>query len=190
MLLVVLPASLMLTWVWKQSEASRNPAGRVQAEYIDAPDSSLYDQARTTIYRAPVVQRCLDDERDALRVAGAGLGGPGWVGNRSGWTHADCCAWPGVTCSERGRVKSLALAHRGLSGTIPTALAELRALSSLDLNENGELSGTLPPALGSLPELSQLYLFGTRISGVLPAQLVGARAISELELSDCRLSGT
>ena len=64
------------------------------------------------------------------------------------------CSWDvsSVTCTN-GRVTSLNVYGKQLSGTIPAALGGLTSLQSLSLFNN-TLSGTIPAALGNLTALT------------------------------------
>ena len=70
--------------------------------------------------------------------------------------------WYGVdaTC---GRAADLHLRGNGLSGTLPAVLAELTALTSLDLSGNAGLTGDIPAALLAHTGLVNLDLSGTAI---------------------------
>ena len=175
MLAIVMPGSLLVTWLWKQYEIMA-PRSRWQvADEWPVPQDEV--DIRRIVYRAPPVPTCDDDERAALR--------------RIGWwneTVDNCCRWKGIKCSQ-GRVTKVSLAGGKVRGTLPNELARLGQLQVLDLNENPSLSGTLPEQLGRLDSLANVYLFGSALSGSLP-DLGGCAALQELELSHCRLSGT
>ena len=174
MLAIVMPCSLLATWLWKQYEIMA-PRSRWQvAGEWPVPEDEV--DIRRTVYTAPVLT-CDDDERGVLR--------------RIGWwneTVDNCCRWRGIKCTQ-GRVTKVSLAGGMLRGTLPNELARLGQLQVLDLNANPSLSGTLPEQLGRLDSLTNVYLFGSALSGSLP-DLGGCAALQELELSHCRLSGT
>ena len=71
-------------------------------------------------------------------------------------------SWEGVTVTS-GRVTGLEIDNigeeDGISGTIPTELVSLTALTSLDISYN-QLSGAIPTQLGSLTALTSLDLSG------------------------------
>ena len=171
LLLVVMPGSLLVTWMWKQYEM----VAPREMEWPEAESDAV--SIRRVIYRAPPEPQCNDDERATLRRLG-------WWNERS----TNCCHWPGVKCSG-GRVTTLALSGGKVSGTLPAEVCQLNQLAVLDLNENPRLSGTLPTQLGRVSSLTHLYLFGSALSGSIP-ELGGCRALQELEISHCRLSGT
>ena len=68
-----------------------------------------------------------------------------------------------------------------LSGTISTALGNLRALSILHLSSNS-LSGTLPSAIGTSTMLDLLELRRNALSGTLPRTLGALTAVRKLDL--------
>jgi hypothetical protein len=154
LLLVVMPGSLLVTWMWKQYEM-------VSPREMDWPEAeSDAVSIRRVIYRAPPEPQCSEDERATLRRLG-------WWNENS----TNCCRWPGVTCTH-GRVSSLALSGGKVSGTLPAELCQLDQLAVLDLNENPRLSGTLPTQLGRMGSLTHLYLFGSALSGSIPGKLM------------------
>ena len=208
LLLLVLPGSLVLTWLWKQTETS-HPFALANAA-TDAPAAYLYAGTRTFVYTAPPGDepRC-DSQREILRDVGIALG----INASAMWQADDCCSWRGVDCNTRGRVEKLDLSKLDLHGTVPSRIGELSTLKTLDLNQNTALSGTvrwllllsrcavpdtrplcrapqLPSQLGALGSLRQIYAFGARLSGTLPAGMLELRSLQEVELSDCKLSGT
>ena len=69
--------------------------------------------------------------------------------------------WTGVTC-RGGTVVGLSLAQLGVTGTLPTSLGLLTALTYLDLSQN-KLQGTLPSALGLMTSLLYLDLSGNSL---------------------------
>ena len=76
----------------------------------------------------------------------------------------------GVTCDARGRVATISLQGKGLSGTVPPAVAMLPALTGLYLHYNN-LGGEIPRELGGLPDLAELYLGVNHLSGAIPVEL-------------------
>ena len=72
-------------------------------------------------------------------------------------------SWHGVTTNGMGRVTGLALGGNGLSGSVPTALGQLTALTSLELDGNSGLTGSIPSAWTALTALTTLDLSGTGV---------------------------
>jgi hypothetical protein len=67
-------------------------------------------------------------EQAALRDLYMSTRGSQWLGERGASATGNLCLLSGVVC-ERGRVVSLVLASRGLSGTLPSTLSALRFLT-------------------------------------------------------------
>ena len=92
-----------------------------------------------------------------------------------------------VKCSDRpgwrrGRVTRLRSTATS-SGTLPTELGSLFALSLLSLEHSPRLSGTLPTELGAM-RLQQLVADNcSRISGTMPSELGGLYRLTELSVT-------
>ncbi|CAO2169823.1 unnamed protein product [Urochloa humidicola] len=94
----------------------------------------------------------------------------------------------GVSCDARGRVAAISLQGKGLSGTVPPAVAMLPGLTGLYLHYN-DLGGGIPRELGGLPELSELYLGVNNLSGEIPVELGRLASLQVLQLGYNQLSG-
>ncbi|CAD5166934.1 unnamed protein product [Musa acuminata subsp. malaccensis] len=106
----------------------------------------------------------------------------------SSWkTGSDPCdpEWDGVTCSA-GRVSSINLASRGVSGTLPDSLNALTSLASLQLQRN-RLSGPLP-LLPDLASLQSLFLDGNAFDLLPNTFFAGLSALQEISLDDLPLA--
>ena len=84
---------------------------------------------------------------------------------------------------------SLDISYNQLSGAIPTQIGSLTALTALDLSAN-QLSGAIPSQLGSLAALTQLYLGSNQLSGAIPTQLGSLSSLTDLYLGGNRLTGS
>lgn len=123
----------------------------------------------------------------ALEHLYAAAGGSSW-NSRSGWMGGgNVCKWHGIECTS-GEVTTVDLGGNGVKGTLPSQLAQLTALSILNIDES-HLSGTLPTGLGALSGLTTI-MFGSnrRLSGTLPQ--LGSTALQVIDLSGTRLSGS
>ena len=112
-------------------------------------------------------------------------------GTRSlNWSESLAIAdWDGVkTTGTPARVTQVRLVARRFTGTIPSSLGKLPALTRLFLNGN-ELTGTIPPSLGDLAALEQLRLNDNDLTGSLPAELGELANLRELWISDNALTG-
>jgi hypothetical protein len=88
-----------------------------------------------------------DDPGDthALHDLFAATGGSTWF-NRANWTlPVSFCTWYGLSCncSSVCRVSSIVMEINNMTGTLPSSLANLTALTKLDLYANS-LIGSLP----------------------------------------------
>jgi Leucine-rich repeat (LRR) protein len=82
------------------------------------------------------------------------------------------CSWEGVTCSQRHRLRVVALdlSSRGLTGTISPDIGNLTFLRSLNLSFNS-LQGEIPPSIGSLGRLQILDLTQNMLTGGIPGNI-------------------
>ena len=86
-------------------------------------------------------------------------------------------------------LRTLSVYMNSLSGTLPAALGESRALVNLEA-DSLRLSGTLPSTLGSLPRLYAIVLGGgNKISGTLPAALEKLEKLEVLSIDGNALRG-
>jgi Leucine-rich repeat (LRR) protein len=77
----------------------------------------------------------------------------------------------------------------GLTGTIPSSLAQLTGLSMLSLSYNA-LTGTIPSSLETLTDLTYLVFTGNVLNGTIPLWLESLTALNMLDLEDNALTGT
>lgn len=101
-----------------------------------------------------------------LEVAGA-MGYPvllsdSWTGNNA------CGGWPFVTCDSQGRIITINLSSKRLTGTISPAYANLTSLKSLYLQQNN-LTGPIPASLTKLASLQNLDVSNNNLSGKIPS---------------------
>jgi hypothetical protein len=91
-------------------------------------------------------------DRAALVDLYNATGGPGWT-NHTGWTTAtDVCDWYGVDCSScKSRVTMLCAA----AGRVGARTARSNAVTCRSLCSNN-LSGTIPSSVGALTALTAL----------------------------------
>ena len=165
-----------------------------------------------------------DPDRAALEALYSATDGPNWVNNENWLTDAPLAEWYGVRADGSGRVVELSLAGRwdsdargwvrhGLSGVIPTELANLARLEVLHLGANdlsgpipaelgrlvnlerldlgnNDLDGTIPSGLASLPNLERLYLDSNDLTGAIPPQLGDLISLKRLYLYSSGLTGS
>ena len=100
---------------------------------------------------------------------------------------AGVSGWTGVTVGGTpARVQQIDLENSGLTGTIPTTLGELGALTVLNLDRN-DLTGSIPAALANLAALTELRLDSNRLTGSIPSELGD---LSELRILSLAFNGT
>ncbi|CAO2178669.1 unnamed protein product [Urochloa humidicola] len=82
------------------------------------------------------------------------------------------CAWAGVTCGHRHRLRVTSLTLLGVprGGALAPELGNLSFLNTLDLSDT-QLAGPIPTSLGKLPRLMFLNLSSNYLSGPVPASL-------------------
>ena len=86
--------------------------------------------------------------------------GGGWTAS-DGWNDGHVLdTWHGVTADSLGRVTALALNRNGLSGTLPSTLGNLEAMTELRIGGNPALTGRLPLSLSRV-DLRTLHYAGT-----------------------------
>ena len=118
-----------------------------------------------------LAQGSVASDRAALVVLYNATGGANWKNNTNWLSDKPIGQWYGVFTNGEGRVTHLVLDLNGLTGSIPSEIANLSALEVLTLGHN-QLTGSIPPALGNLSKLTILYLhYNTGLRGPLPATL-------------------
>ena len=97
--------------------------------------------------------------------------------------------WQGVTLGGTPvRVTGLERSGEEVAGSIPSSLARLTGLQTLDLSDN-DLTGTIPSRIGNLTSLETLDLGGNELTGEIPSSLGSLTALETLDLSDNQLEG-
>ncbi|KAM0864607.1 hypothetical protein ACQ4PT_043808 [Festuca glaucescens] len=148
-----------------------------------------------TIFYSLPLAICDDDEtqkdREALLCFKSQLLGPAaafasWSTNSS----PEFCNWHGVTCSARRprRVVGIDLESQGITGYIPACVANLVALTKLQLSNNS-FHGAIPPELGLLSLLRNLNLSVNALGGNIPSQLSACSQLQILSLWKNSLQG-
>lgn len=90
------------------------------------------------------------------------------------------CDVAGINCDGSGRVTSVNLVGKGLSGTLPASLSTLTALQSLQLQGN-KLTGAVP-SLAGMDSLSDLALDGNQFSSLPDDFLQGFTSLTSLSM--------
>ena len=115
-------------------------------------------------------------------IEGTGPGSLNWASDRN------IRQWEGVV-SNTGRVTSLDLDRKRLSGTIPASLGSLDKLQDIDFAFN-EMTGSIPKELGNLDELWAINMGDNNLTGSIPTELGNLGALTELTLYSNQLSGS
>ena len=91
----------------------------------------------------PALCEAQSPDRPALVALYRATGGTSWT-TRTNWdTMAALNTWHGVTTNSAGRVVALNLRANNLSGSLPSDIGDLSALTRLDLSGN-RLNGEIP----------------------------------------------
>ncbi|XP_010506042.1 PREDICTED: receptor protein kinase-like protein ZAR1 [Camelina sativa] len=106
------------------------------------------------------------------------------------WSESDPtpCHWSGIVCTN-GRVTSLVLLGKSLSGYIPSELGLLDSLNRLDLAHNN-FSKTVPVRLFAATKLRYIDLSHNSLSGPIPVQIKSMTSLNHLDFSSNHLNGS
>ncbi len=129
------------------------------------------------------------NDRETLVAFYNATDGPNWRFQSNWLSSRPINEWSGVGVDGEGRVNSLNLRTQGLSGDVPSLLADLSKLQNLYL-ANNDLTGSIPATLGNLTGLRDLYLHRNEISGSIPSSLGRLENLVGLSLNDNALTGS
>ena len=171
---------------------------QVQVNASNAEGTSAWSAVATGTTTAAASEACTADSPAVGGITGTGIVADcnillGLMADLAGtaslnWSVDTAMAnWDGVAVAS-GRVESLDLDSRKLSGRIPSELGGLTKLVELILSRNG-LSGEIPSKLGGLTKLKYLHLSSNRLSGEIPSELGSLTNLRELYLHKNQLSG-
>ncbi|UCD37551.1 MAG: immunoglobulin domain-containing protein [Fidelibacterota bacterium] len=127
-----------------------------------------------------------DFESDSLALVTMydSTGGASWNSSTNWLTTAPLADWQGVTVSG-DRVTALDLGENNLVGSLPAAVGNLTALTSLKLHRNQLTS--IPDEIGNLVYLTLLWLIDNDLT-VVPAGIGNLVNLKDLYLSDNQLT--
>ena len=111
----------------------------------------------------------------ALNPASQGLSG--WDCSGGTPLASVICGWGGVSCNSDPSVAAISLGGHQLTGTLPTSIGSLIALTGLYLSSNS-IGGIIPSSIGGLTLLTALYLNSDSFTGVLPQSICNAPLIN------------
>ncbi|XP_059652124.1 leucine-rich repeat receptor protein kinase HPCA1-like isoform X2 [Cornus florida] len=114
----------------------------------------------------------------------------GWKNTPSSWNSSDPCAndWEGIGCT-KSRVTSITLSSMNLAGQLSGDIQSLSELQTLDLSYNKGLTGSLPSSIGNLKKLSTLILVGCGFTGLIPDSIGSLQQLVFLFLNSNSFSG-
>ncbi|ETR72481.1 MAG: hypothetical protein OMM_01685 [Candidatus Magnetoglobus multicellularis str. Araruama] len=130
-------------------------------------------------------------ERDALLALFEQTNGYQWT-IKTGWGESwgTECNWYGITCvNNHTNIGEIILPENALSGPLPSTLANLTHLTTLDFHGN-ILIGELPKSFGGLHNLIFLDLSNNAIEGQLPSEWGNLNKLLILKLAHNHLSGS
>ena len=169
--------------VWLAPGAAGTAAVTVTASDPDGLSATQAVEVATAASADP------QDDRAVLEALYEATGGADWT-NAANWTtELPLDSWHGVTVDEdNGRVTGLALVDNGLAGPLPSVVAGLRRLETLNLGRN-DLTGPIPVALGDLARLESLDLEQNDLIGPIPDALQRLWRLRHLDLAWNDLTG-
>ncbi|KAL3920777.1 MAG: hypothetical protein SGILL_003086, partial [Bacillariaceae sp.] len=116
--------------------------------------------------------------------------GVSWSNNDLWYQNFQLCQWFGVQCLFLDTFSSLDLQNNKLQGQIPTIIGSVPTLLLLDLSANPSISGTIPSELSKITALSQLALADAQLSGSIPTEFGELTRANFLNFANNSLSGT
>ncbi|MFC5044800.1 T9SS type A sorting domain-containing protein [Aquimarina hainanensis] len=146
-------------------------------EVIGVDNTSIYEyyvraicsETEKSAWSRKVITEELQSERELLIAFYEATNGPNWNYKDRWNTDSPISTWEGVSVVD-GRVNELNLSRNNLKGTLPEALFELTALSSISLSNN-QLTGEIPTTINRLIDLKQLVMNNNHFSGSIPEEL-------------------
>ena len=159
--------------------------GRIVNKCIEPDRENRYanaDDLLQEIANPALINRC------ALIDLYEAANGDNWNRNDNWLTDAPLGSWYGVTANHDGAVTGFNARSNNLEGEIPSEIAHLTELDSLDLMSN-RLSGNIPPELGDLTKLNVLNISDNALSGSIPPELGSLTKLESIFLAYNRLSG-
>ncbi|CAH8329593.1 unnamed protein product [Eruca vesicaria subsp. sativa] len=83
------------------------------------------------------------------------------------WGSSDYCTWTELDCDKNGRVTSIRLCDRGISGSLPPELKNLSALRVFEIKGN-QIAGIIPKGFTELQSLRRVSLSSNLLQGPTP----------------------
>jgi len=113
-------------------------------------------------------------------------GCPAPVGSPAPTTEFVLCDWNGVGCHSRDETE-ISIVF-GVSGTIPSEIGELTALTRLHI-VIATITGTIPTEIGLLTDLEHLAFYVNSLSGTIPSEIGYLTSVGYMSLNGNDLAG-
>ena len=157
-------------------------------------------------------QGSVETDRAALVALYDSTGGNNWTSNANWKSDKPLNEWYGIKTDNAGRVESIDLGGRGLSGSIPPEIGDLVHLKKISFEGNhltgsipseienliqleilnlrfNELTGPIPPGIGNLVNLKEIDIILNDISGPIPPEMGSLVNLTSLNLGSNHLAG-
>ncbi|KAK1428440.1 hypothetical protein QVD17_17274 [Tagetes erecta] len=102
--------------------------------------------------------------------------------------NQNVCNWTGISCNSIGKIESLDLSRRNLSGKISDDIQRINTLTSINLSCNG-FDTSLPKSMSNLTSLQALDLSQNYFIGSFPLGFGFAIALTVVNVSSNNFSG-
>ncbi|MEP4093948.1 RHS repeat-associated core domain-containing protein [Reichenbachiella sp.] len=116
----------------------------------------------------------------------------GWPTSEAEWNTItnvnQTTGWKGVSVVAED-ITGIDLPGNNLTGTLPTAIGDLKKLQYIYMNDNA-VAGSIPASIGNLKALLYLILNGNSLDDQLPDELGDLESLKSLYLHDNLFSGT
>ena len=100
------------------------------------------------------------------------MGGINWTRSDGWFESINFCDWYGLDCLFIDHFSQLAFPRNNLQGTLPGhMLQHLRKIRTLDFSENPDVVGTIPSELAGIANLNSLDLSNCSLTGTIPKEL-------------------
>jgi hypothetical protein len=98
------------------------------------------------------------------------------------------CEWFGITCDDSGVVTRIDIENNELSGFLPSELALLTSLRTLNISNN-TVGGSIPEELSLIGNMDQLLLTSNKLEGEIPVDIYDLQGLTRLEIERNNLEG-
>ena len=157
-------------------------------------------------------QGSVETDRAALVALYDSTGGDNWVSNTNWKSDKPLNEWYGIETNSTGRVESINLNGRGVTGSLPPEIGDLVHLKKIDFEFNhltgsipseienlvrleilnlrfNELIGLIPPGIGNLVNLKEIDLVINDINGPIPSEIGNLVNLVRMNLGGNELAG-